>query len=262
MTPHLRIMAIDWSGALHGATRKIWLCEIVDGTIARLECGRDRAQVEAHLITEAQRAANLIVGLDFAFSMPAWFLREQGFATAHELWATVAAGAGERWLCDCMPPFWGRPGRRCPSPDALRPSLRRCDADAGAKPVFQIGGAGAVGTGSLRGMPMLHRLHAAGFHIWPHDDPGFPLAVEIYPRLLTGPVRKSSRAARERYVANHGDGIEPRVLSAATESDDAFDALFSALAMWRHRSALEALAAPGNPVTRLEGNIWSPRANS
>jgi len=258
----IRVIAIDWSGALDGATRKIWLCEVIDGNVARLECGRDRAAIESHLLAEARRDRSLIIGLDFAFSLPAWFMREHGFTSAHELWAAVAAGAGERWLVDCEAPFWGRPGRRCPPADEARPALRACEVATGAKSVFQVGGAGAVGTGSLRGIPMLHRLRSAGFHIWPYDDPGFPLVVEIYPRLFTGPVRKSSREARERYVTQHGVGVQPPAVEAAFESDDAFDALFSALAMWRHRHELEAFAPAPDAAPRLEGAIWRPGAGT
>jgi len=253
-----RIIAIDWSGALNGAARKIWLCEVIDGEVARLECGRDRAEIEALLLDEARRDGDLVVGLDFAFSMPAWFMREQGFASAHDLWAALPGGLGERWLRGCEPPFWGRPAKRRPAADLPRPAMRRCERDIGAKSVFQIGGAGAVGTGSLRGMPMLHRLHVAGFHIWPYDDLGLPLVVEIYPRLFTGPVRKSSREARERYVTQHGVGVQPPAVKAAIDSDDAFDALFSALAMWRHRSEFKSLPGPGDAIMQLEGEIWRP----
>src|SRR5947207_2673911 len=78
----------------------------------------------------------------------------------------------------------------------LEEHLRRTDRDVpgigGIRPksVFQIGGAGAVGTGSIRGMSLLKRLSDAGFAVWPFDSAQFPLVVEIYPRLLTGSVKK------------------------------------------------------------------------
>ena len=95
-----RVIAIDWSGAVQGAARKIWFAEVVDGRVARLECGRSRAEVEAFLLDEAARDPRVITGLDFAFSMPAWFLRERGFASASALWAHVASGGGEE--CPAM----------------------------------------------------------------------------------------------------------------------------------------------------------------
>jgi hypothetical protein len=275
LTVSPRVIAVDWSGAMHGASRKIWLCEVRDGAVVRLESGRDRSEIEAHLLEEARRDSSVVIGLDFAFSLPAWFLHERGYRSAHDLWADVATGAGEEWLSTWGPPFWGRPGRSRPAAEAARPGARRCEEGTSAKSVFQIGGAGAVGTGSLRGMPMLHRLHAAGFRVWPYDDAGFPLVLEIYPRSLTGPVRKSSQPARERYVerwratllaraptAAERPQAQPMVddtlLELAAGSEDAFDALFSAVAMWRHIKELAALPAANDAVTRIEGAIWRP----
>jgi hypothetical protein len=34
-------------------------------------------------------------------------------------------------------------------------------------------------------MQPLHRLAATGFRIWPFDQAGLPLVVEVLPRLLT-----------------------------------------------------------------------------
>ena len=165
----LRVIAIDWSGAKSGARRKIWLAEARGGRdggepeIVRLECGRSRREIERHLLEESEREPELIVGLDFAFSLPAWFLREHELTTARELWQ-LAAREAETWLERCEPPFWGRPGKRRP---ALPSHFRRTDADVpsvgGVRPKspFQITGAGSVGTGSLRGMPLLRRLSDA-----------------------------------------------------------------------------------------------------
>ena len=253
-----RVIAVDWSGALRGAERRIWLAEVRDGRVSRLEHGRSRDAIESHLIDETVRDPHVIIGLDFAFSMPAWFLREHGFASAPALWAHVASGGGEAWLDACEPPFWGRAGKRRPAPDPLRPQLRRCEVGIGAKPVFQVGGAGAVGTGSLRGMPMLHRLRERGFRIWPYDDSGWPLVVEIYPRALTGPVVKSRRAAREKYCVEHGGDVPTEFAAAACASEDAFDALFSALRMCDRIDDLRALPPARNALERIEGAVWLP----
>jgi hypothetical protein len=185
-------------------------------------------------------------------------MEQQAFASAHDLWAYVEDGGGERWLGECTAPFWGRPGARRPPLDAAHPTTRACEDGIGAKSVFQVGGAGAVGTGSLRGMPMLLRLHAAGFRIWPYDDGGLPVAIEIYPRRLTGPVRKSSRDARAKYIEVHGGGVDDAYLDAARGSEDAFDALFSAIAMWRHVDELRPLPPVRDANARLEGLIWCP----
>jgi hypothetical protein len=46
--------------------------------------------------------------------------------------------------------------------------------------------------------------------------------------------------------------------AAAVDSEDAFDALVSALEMWRHRYQLATLPAARDGVERLEGAIWFP----
>ena len=69
-----RILAVDWSGARTGEARAIWLAEVMGGRLIRLECGRSREEVVAHLLEEAERDPELVVGLDFAFSLPEWFL--------------------------------------------------------------------------------------------------------------------------------------------------------------------------------------------
>ncbi len=76
----MRIIAIDWSGARQNAGKTIWLAEARDGRLARLENGRDREAIADHLIAEARRDPALVVGFDFAFSLPAWFLDGRGLA--------------------------------------------------------------------------------------------------------------------------------------------------------------------------------------
>lgn len=260
----LRILAIDWSGAKNGAKRTIWLAEVVEGCIAGLERGRDRAAIVEHLDVLRGQGEELVVGIDFAFSLPEWYVRSHGAAAGPELWDWLAEGGrAERLLEDCQPPFWGRPGK--PRPPMAGDPLRSTDAATRAgqgiapKSVFQIGGAGAVGTGSLRGMVELRRLRAAGFAIWPFDDPRLPLVVEIYPRALTGPVVKSRADARREHLRKYRDRMPRSVLDAAERSEDAFDAAASALVMWDQRRELLNLPPVSDERLRLEGIIWQPR---
>ena len=259
------VMAIDWSGALQGAAQRIWVAEAVDGELVRLECGRTREQVAALLLEEGRRAPDLVVGLDFAFAFPAWFMRERGVADAPALWA-LAAREGEAWLAACEPPFWGRPGKK--RAIALDRAFRRAEAEvprvAGIVPksTFQVGGAGAVGTGSVRGMPLLARLHEAGWRVWPFTDGAAspaPTALEIYPRLLTGPVNKSSFSQRAEYLRHRFPRLDAHLGVAASSSEDAFDAAVSALVMAEHADALRALPGARDEIERMEGAIWHPR---
>jgi diadenosine tetraphosphate (Ap4A) HIT family hydrolase len=260
----LRVMAIDWSGAVSGAESKIWLAEVRDGQVVRLEPGRSRTGIAQHLIREAGNDPELVVGLDFAFSLPGWFLRSRGLADAPALWELVEV-EGERWLRECTSPFWGRPGSIRPE---LEEHFRRTELEVPAvegirpKSVFQVGGAGAVGTGSLRGMPVLRQLRDGGFAIWPFDPVRLPLVVEIYPRALTGAVKKGAAVDRDAYLRRRFPDLPADVLSLGAASDDAFDALVSALLMWEHRDGLTASAADLSSHHMLEGRIWLPAGNS
>jgi hypothetical protein len=230
MPPHLgcnapgvtRILAIDWSGARTGEQRAIWLAEARDGRLVRLEGGRGREQLVAHLLEEAERDPDLVAGLDFAFSLPEWFLHARGIDDVWNAWDLVAREA-EAWLRDPQPPFWRE---RKPPGDGFR----RTELECGGRPksVFQLVGAGQVGTGSLRGIPFLPRLRER-FAIWPFDEPRLPLLVEIYPRLYP----------RER--DDH-------------PNEHARDAAAAALAMSRWPGDWRRL--PRDPAYALEGRIW------
>jgi hypothetical protein len=124
--------------------------------------------------------------------------------------------------------------------------------------MFQIGGAGSVGTGSIRGMPLLHALHQAGASVWPFVRGGWPVVVEIYPRLLTGPVRKSDPSARRALLEERYPSLDKEHVRLATLSEDAFDAGVSALVMVEHMADLRDLPDAPDPQLRLEGRIWHP----
>jgi hypothetical protein len=176
-----------------------------------------------------------------------------------QFWEIVAC-AGDSWL-DMRPwPFFGLAGKRksadCGPPD--RAWLRKTeDLAPGAKSVFQIGGAGAVGVGSIRGMPLLLRLRSAGWKIWPFDPPGYPLAVEIYPRLLTGKIQKTAWKMRLAYMAKCFPDLNPRFAERAAGSEDAFDAAVSALVMAKHQDELLNLPWPVEADVQFEGQIWN-----
>ncbi|MDQ3811284.1 MAG: DUF429 domain-containing protein [Chloroflexota bacterium] len=251
----MRTIAVDWSGALAGSARHIWLAEADQaGRLVRLSGGRAREQVAHDLLATMAEQSRVVIGLDFAFSFPSWYLRALGVDGGGPLWAQVAKH-GERWLRECQPPFWGRPGKRRPLLEEHFRATERRLHQFGVKSAFQIGGAGAVGTGSIRGMPLLQRLRAGGASIWPFDPPGWPLVVEIYPRALTGAVIKSSATARRAYLAQR----YPLLLeSFAVLTEDAFDAAVSALVMAEHGDELSSLAAVDDAEARLEGRVWVP----
>ena len=139
------------------------------------------------------------------------------------------------------PPFWST----SKAASGLRPGQehRRTERELRApgiqpKSVFQLVGGGQVGRGSLYGMQQLHRLADAGFSVWPFDEPRLPLAIEIYPRLVYGPLRRNDRAARSRFLARAGLD-DPAGSASATE--DAFDATVSAHWIGRFHRAILAM---------------------
>ena len=330
-----RIVALDWSGRidLPGQRRHIWagiwtsaahaairprkkrpytVAESLLGGTVRLEAGRTRAEIAPWLIKLAHETPRLVVGFDFCFSYPEWFVRDElGLQSAPEFWRLVTETHGERWLTRRVaddpehdPRFWGKPHKRPPqfSGEHLHRMLRATDidckilshipeADRAArvkgitpKSVFQIGGSGSVGTGSLRGMPTLLALRAAGFRIWPFDSPSlahpasdqpraahspYPLVVEMYTRLMTGAVHKANPLARAAYLQRRRDPASPdfdprytalsrTVLSRARGSEDAFDALVSCMVMTARRDSFARLPTPRDPAHRIEGWTWAP----
>jgi hypothetical protein len=290
-----RVVAVDWSGDRSdaGQRRKIWaavwtasVTGKVDGGRVMLEGGRTRAEVGEWLIALARETPRMVVGLDFCFSFPAWFVRgEMGCVDGPAFWDLVAGGQGEQWLARGNPDrrFWGKHPKPAEfTGDGLHRMLRATDIDCklaaripeaeraervrgiGPKSVFQIGGAGSVGTASLRGMPVLKRLRDAGFAVWPFDRAELPMVVEMYTRLNTGPVRKSNAAARAEYLrAKRSEdaayaALSRGVMERARGSEDAFDALVSCMAMTARRGELAGLAMPLDPVYKVEGWTWAP----
>jgi hypothetical protein len=259
----LTVIAVDWSGRRVGERRHLWTAEADDGVLVRLEADRSRGDVVGELVARADERPGIVVGFDFSFSLPDWFLAARGFTRARDLW-DAAAIDGDHWLRDCEPPFWGRPGRGRPD---LPAHLRRTEATMAAvggirpKSSFQIGGAGSVGTGSVRGFPALATLQDAGYAIWPFDTPAAaPVVVEVWPRALTGAVVKSKAAARAAYLDLHLPELASTFRDAAVGSEDAFDAAVSAVVMSRHETELRALPPAVHRVDLREGCVWTPRS--
>ena len=255
-----RFVAVDWSGS----ARPEWQRKHIWTSIAGEQSFNGLTRVElASWLIENFASEPAVIGLDFAFSFPIAFFRRRGLSDVRDLWLE-AERHGEKWLQECEAPFWGRPGKKCPASHANE-GFRRTDREirvggVSPKSPLQIGGAGAVGTGSIRGMAVLRRLQAAGFSIWPFDVPKLPMVMEIYPRLLTGPVNKGKASARTSYLmSSEFDGLSDADRSAAEGSEDAFDAIVSALRMRGCAAQFAELRQAEDPIELLEGRIWAPR---
>jgi hypothetical protein len=260
-----QIIAIDWSGNKEPSKQRehIWMADWRDGVIT-LTGKRTRQETVKAVIDASRNERSLVVGFDFAFSYPAWFAKEKGCGTPSDLWQLVKAN-GENWLSECEAPFWGRPKKGCPHDhrDPHWNGFRKTELNIRdrmkqqPKSPFQIGGAGAVGTGSVRGMPHLLDLQAAGFAIWPFDPPAPHMVIEIYPRLAVGNTRVSQAGERESFLQRDPFRKLPEeVLQAARNSADAFDALCALTNMVEHRDELGKLTQATEPDDLLEGRIW------
>jgi hypothetical protein len=266
-------IAVDWSGRADraGQRRAIWTACARGGELAALRTGRDRREAVDALLGAVAGEPATIVGLDFAFSWPRWYLDEQGLAGPEDAWAHAGALA-DRPSRDLPPPFWGAGIRRLADAglegrERYRITETAPNAVAArARSTFHAGGAGTVGLQSIRGMPHLSELRRAGVAIWPFEPPvpGRPVAVEIFPRMI-------ARALRPR-GAGTGAGFRSGVLGAlgsaalagvsgagdrALASQDAFDAAVSAIVL--ARDGVGGLTPPAADAADREGWIWGAR---
>lgn len=289
-----KIIAIDWSGRVDVAgQRRHIVAAIITRDGVTIESGRTREEWVAWLIEEAKTTPRMVVSLDCCFSYPAWFLAEHGCKDVFAFWEHVASGEGEKWLAqECSPRderFWGKPHKKpaqfCGT--GMPRMMRRTDMEnkivAGMtearaakvrgiapKSPFQIGGSGSTGTGTLRAIPFLLQLREAGFRIWPFESAALdnkkpqPLVVEMYARLLTGAVKKSSAEARRAYLRDkmRNDSFYAKlkrgIVAKAVASEDTFDALISVMEMARHAADFSKLKKTVDSTRKLEGITWVP----
>jgi len=232
----LTVIAVDWSGAKQQNLRcGIWLTTIQSGRIVRSQAAPSREEAVAYVV---ECEPPVVAGFDFSFGVPEWFAREHACTAIADVWA-LAERDGERWLAPTAP-FWRDAG--CAPPRMQR--FRACEEALLArgyqpKSIFQLVGNGQVGAGSVRGMPLLARLRAAGFAVWPFDQPADRTVVEIYPSML-------------RKLVRHED------TDFANEHER--DAVLSAAAMWEHRASFALLAGTTDRVALIEGEVWNPNA--
>jgi hypothetical protein len=221
-----RVIVVDWSAAnlptsLTNRANAVWIgCHDADGGAEWHH--RTRAGAEAQLVTliDTARAEGLrvLIGFDFAMGYPAGFAaRLTGVPRAEAVW---------RWLAEAITdvenrnnrfevatrinalfpegpgPFWSHPsGQSWPGLPVRRVGIdyaalglsetRSAEAAVPrAKSPWMLFNPGSVGSQSLLGLPMIHRLsQIPGASVWPFANPDAPVVLaEVYPSLLAGPV--------------------------------------------------------------------------
>ncbi len=240
------VVIVDWSAKavpspVRDSKDAIWI-----GICRTQRCEslyfRTRVAAEAHLVHlfDAERAAGrrVLAGFDFPMGYPLGFAeRLTGSTNPRAVWgwlaktitdndrnATNRLHVGGRINAIFHPqrgPFWGRPATH---DVPLLPFTKDVDYNAiglserraienlltGAKPVWQLMGAGAVGSQALTGLPMIHRLQRRhDCRVWPFDQSiASPLVLaEVYPSII--------RAAVARDPADIKDEAQVRLLARA-----------------------------------------------
>jgi hypothetical protein len=108
-------------------------------------------------------------------------------------------------------PFWGRPATQkfdtLPATKAVDynllelPERRAVEVKVPkAQPVWKLYTTGSVGSQTLMGLPMIHRLaQRTDVAVWPFDQRDAPVVVaEIYPSLLASAVAKDEDTIKDR----------------------------------------------------------------
>ncbi|MGI1662877.1 molybdopterin guanine dinucleotide synthesis [Palleronia sp. KMU-117] len=252
MTAFDTVVMVDWSAAARAPRRPrpdaIFAAVARGGQVAPAEYLGHRLDAEgwiAALIDDERRAGRrLLVGFDFPFGYPRGFSRALvGRSDPFVLWDWLDArivdtpGANNRFEVagainahfPGIGPFWGngtprevphlpRKGRaRTTNPFPERRAIE--ERHKGAFTLWQLSGAGAVGSQTVMGLPVLARLRrrfGTNLSVWPFEAPdaGVVLA-EVWPSLLA-PVVAAELAAGGGIKDARQVEVLARALSALT----------------------------------------------
>lgn len=221
-----RVIVVDWSAAnlptsLTNRANAVWIgCHDAEGGAEWHH--RTRAGAEAQLLTlidtSQSEGLRLLIGFDFAMGYPAGFaLRLTGEARAQAVWNWLAGAITDidnrnnrfevatrinALFPEGPGPFWSHPsGQTWPGLPFRRAGIdyealglsetRAAEAAVPrAKSPWMLFNPGSVGSQSLLGLPMIHRLsQRPGIAVWPFAASDAPVVLaEVYPSLLAGPV--------------------------------------------------------------------------
>ena len=223
--PFDTVVIVDWSASASPSPARpskdaIWIGVARKGQIAT-SYHRTRHAAETALTRlldlEAAEGRRVLLGFDFPMGYPAGFAaRLTGSADPRGVWrwldrhiSDAPSNANNRFavadqinaLFHAPGPFWGRPDSAA---HAHLPATKPTDYPAlglperrlvetlvpTAQPVWKLYTTGSVGSQSLMGLPLIHRLsQRPGARVWPFDAPTGPLVLaEVYPSLLARAV--------------------------------------------------------------------------
>ena len=224
--PFDTVVIVDWSAAATRSPDKpskdaIWI-GVTHDNHTTTTYHRTRHAAETYLTTlldaEAAKGHRVLLGFDFAMAYPAGFaqvLTGQPDPRAVWHWLNLHItdspdNANNRFAVadqinarfHAPGPFWGRPDTAphphlSPTKSIDYPSLGLAERRAvetlipSAQPVWKLYTTGAVGSQSLMGLPLIHRLsQRPDTAIWPFDPPTTQTVIaEVYPSLLAAAVK-------------------------------------------------------------------------
>lgn len=226
-----RVIVVDWSGRSSPSPERqskdaIWIGLREEGLAPEDYYFRTRTDAAIWLRAKLAEGGRQLLGFDFPMGYPT--------GLARRLTGTDSARSLHGWLAERIVdrpdnannrfdvaadinrrlggagPFWGCPKAR---PRPHLPSLKLVDYPAlglsekrqverenpPAKPVWQLLGAGSVGSQALLGIPIVHRLaQSSGAALWPFEPPSDLTLAEVYPSLLAQAVAASGDPIPDR----------------------------------------------------------------
>ena len=249
-------LMVDWSANSEpkSGADSVWYCllePVEDRLLTINPRTRQHAfeEIQEQLVDLVGRGRRALIGFDFPYGFPQGTGERLGFSGApawrvmwDELSLLIEDGADNRnnrfavaadvngGMTTGPAPFWGCPPNQSgpflhatkpkPWPDEI-PQFRWADrAVTGLKSMWQLYGAGSVGSQALLGIPRLAALRddpalRAVSHVWPFESGGvappvppsgtpFLLHAEIYPSLVPpSPFEAVKDAAQVRALAEH-----------------------------------------------------------
>jgi molybdopterin molybdotransferase len=207
------VLVVDWSARstpapVSPSADAIWHClRTREGE--RVQYCRTRVEAERQIREILEKTpGRVLAGFDFSFSYPAWFLEKLNLRW-YDLWAMLEREIGDgadhnnrfdvaaslnRRVSGAALPFWGGPREaphlRLRKPAANIQQFRRCELAQPKLPksAFQLSGAGAVGSQTLLGIPVLERLRrrfGEELAVWPFEPRDSRVTIaEVWPSLL------------------------------------------------------------------------------
>ncbi len=223
-----QVIVVDWSGGNDRGAKPtkdaIWACVARAGITDKPIYFRNRQAFEIwitqNLDTAIAAGERVFCGFDFPFGYPRGFAEHiTGQSDPFALWNwleqaitdeprtnnrfEVAATLNRK--CEGVGPFWGN-GTKTDWPDLPRKGTHRRDhgfaekraaetATKGAFTVWQLAGAGSVGSQTLMGLPVLQRLRKRferDVSVWPIETPKARIVLaEVWPSLISDVIERT-----------------------------------------------------------------------